>query len=193
MRDSPASSWRDAFLATIRQTVHAEPLRSAAGSGKRAWTEAMTAAIVASCVRLGWEAAARNHIPARLPVPRSEYLSVDVMAFTPGKAAWPLPIAALELENQQRDDYIAYNLWKLLCIRVPLRVLVCYRPQAERGSALVGHLEEQVIAGLSIDERLTLGGETLLVIGSQGDVDTFPHGFFRWWLLETNTGRFGRW
>ncbi len=47
-----------------------------------------------------------------------------------------------------------------------------------------------VIGGLSPSERLALGGETVIVIGNRGEGETFPWGYFKWWLLDANLGRF---
>ena len=35
-------------------------------------------------------------------------------------------------------------------------------------------------------------GETLLVVGSRSESGTFPFGYFGWWSLDTNTGKFER-
>jgi hypothetical protein len=184
--------WREAFYTTVRQSAYAIPLQQAALQGKMAWTRAITDVAVATCQGLGWEATARQHTLERLPVPRSEYLAIDVMAFAPGAERWPLPLAIIELENNQDDAYIAYNLWKLLCVRATLRLVYCYRPHADQGSALVQALSRDVIGGLPIADRLALDGETVIVIGSRADVATFPHGFFRWWRLDKNIGHFVR-
>ena len=38
--------------------------------------------------------------------------------------------------------------------------------------------------------RVKLEGRTVIVVGSRGDADTFPYGFFKWWRLDRNTGQF---
>lgn len=40
--------------------------------------------------------------------------------------------------------------------------------------------------------RVKLEGETLLVVGSRSESGTFPFGYFGWWSLDTNTGKFDR-
>ena len=127
-----------------------------------------------------------------MPVPRAEYLAIDVTAFAGSASKWPLPTAVIELENSRRDDLVAYSLWKVLAVRAELRVVFCYRSDAEQGSALVQQIQRDVIAPLGPDERLQLGGETLLVVGQRDDASAFPHGFFRPWILESNTGHFVR-
>ena len=97
-----------------------------------------------------------------------------------------------ELENSREEDRIAYSLWKVLCIRAPLRVVFAYRHDEREGITLINRLTESVIGGLPIDERMALSGETSLVIGSRGEAETFPYGYFKIWTLNANTGRFER-
>ncbi len=56
----------------------------------------------------------------------------------------------------------------------------CYRRQPEQGAALVACLRDEVIGALSVDERMALPGETLIVVGSRDEASTFPYGFFKW-------------
>jgi hypothetical protein len=69
-------------------------------------------------------------------------------------------------------------------------MVFAYRPDTGAGVELVARLTDQVIAGLSIAERLAISGETALVVGNRGDAETFPYGYFRAWALNINTGRF---
>ena len=184
-----ARAWRDCFLRAVQEYELAARLQAASRQGKRAWTKGMTEAVVLTCRQMGWEASARGYPGATLPQSRSEYLNIDVMAFGSGEAGWSLPTAVMELENQQDDSYVAYNLWKLLCVTAELRVVYCYRAQPEAGAALVRTLNEQVIGALSISQRTGLVGETAVVVGSRAAVETFPYGFFRWWRLEKNVGK----
>jgi hypothetical protein len=39
---------------------------------------------------------------------------------------------------------------------------------------------------------MALTGETSLIIGSRGEAETFPYGYFKIWTLNANTGRFDR-
>jgi len=34
--------------------------------------------------------------------------------------------------------------------------------------------------------------ETLVIVGSRSEAATFPYGFFKDWMLDTNTARFRR-
>ena len=183
--------FRAALLGTLREETYAESLRAAALAGRAAgWTKALTSASVQTCQNLGWRASAKGHHADLLPVSRGEYLALDVMAFGPGENRWRFPMAIMELENQTREDFIAYSLWKLLSVRAELRVLFCYRKEAAEAGPLRKHLQDEVVAALGIGNRVALEGSTLLVIGRRGEAETFPHGFFAWWQLDANTGRF---
>ena len=54
----------------------------------------------------------------------------------------------------------------------------------------IAMLADQVIASLTIDQRMATTGETLVVVGHRGGADTFPYGYFDTWRLEVNPGRF---
>lgn len=189
---SLSSLWQHAFLELLRQDLHAEHLRDAALRMHLGdWTAGLTAAVVGTCAGMGWTAAALDYPSDQLPVPRSEYLALDVMAFERETSLrWRFPVAVMELENRPETDIIAYALWKLLCVRAELRVLFCYRRQPEEGRQLVQVLTSEVVGAMSIEQRMRLDGETLVVVGSRGEVETFPYGFFKWWRLEKNTGKF---
>lgn len=179
------------MLATLREESFAAPLRAAALESRLgSWTTALTSAAVQTCQNLGWRASAKGHHAELLPVSRGEYLNLDLMAFGAGESRWRFPLAVMELENQSREDFIAYSLWKLLSVRAELRVLFCYRKEAADAGPLRKHLQDEVVAAMGIGNRVKLEGSTVLVIGRRGEAETFPNGFFAWWKLETNTGRF---
>ena len=71
-----------------------------------AWTKHLTAVVVAGCEAMGWRAAAKGYPGQVLPVSRSEYLALDVVAFADSSARWPFPIANFELENSPVDDLV---------------------------------------------------------------------------------------
>lgn len=191
MQSDLTASFRTALLATLREEVYASALRSASMENRLGpWTAVLTNATVQTCQHLGWRASAKGHHANLLPVNRGEYLALDVMAFAPGESRWNFPLAVIELENQRREDFIAYSLWKLLSVRAELRVLFCYRQEAADAAPLRLHLQDEVVAALGIGDRVALEGETLLVIGRRGEAETFPHGYFAWWRLDANTGRF---
>jgi hypothetical protein len=191
MVDDLPTRFRSALMDTLSEEIHAGPLREAALAVRlMPWTKALTSAAVDACTRLGWNASAKGHESELLPVSRGEYLGLDVIAFARGERRWRFPLAVMELENQAREDAIAYSLWKLLSVRAALRVLFCYRKEASQAGPLKTHLQDEVIGSMDLGTRAVLEGHTLLVIGRRAEAETFPHGFFAWWQLDANTGRF---
>jgi hypothetical protein len=186
--------WRTVFFTVLESLDTSARLKEAAVVGALgAWTEHLTAAVVSVCRAMGWRAAGRGHLGDVLPVPRNEYLALDIVAFAPkAESRWPLPVAVFELENSPTLERVAYSLWKVLCVRTTLRVVFAYRRDSLEGGALMSQLTDSVIADLSIDDRLELGGETYLIVGNRGEAETFPYGYFKFWVLDPNTGRFTR-
>ncbi|HPD60365.1 MAG TPA: hypothetical protein PKV48_01205, partial [Thermodesulfobacteriota bacterium] len=82
-----------------------------------------------------------------------EYLNIDAMFIDKGayefkaENAEPLvlPEVAVELENSYTHDKIAYCLWKTMCIRTPLKVLICYQSNEENVTRLKFHLEKVLL------------------------------------------------
>jgi len=185
------AAWRTSFFDIVQRPEYAEPLKQASLKGaNRDWTEALTGAVVAVCQVQGWLASAKGHRLDFLPESRSEYLGIDVVAFERGERSWPFPVAAIELENSRQDDRIAYSLWKVLCLRASLRIVFCYRPSPDAGPVLVRSLASHVVGSLSLDDRVSLGGDSVIVMGYRNKSETFPYGFFKWWRLHVNTGTF---
>lgn len=186
-----AQPWREAFWAVLDQHERAMPLREAALQGRLGeWTKALTVVVVTTCNAIGWQASALGHTSSPQPVSVSEYLKLDVSAYAPNEHRWRFPIAVFEMENSRTDERVAYSLWKVLCVRAQLRVVFCYRRDRNEGTSLVKLLGEEVIGALTIEERMNLTGQTIVVIGSRDNSATFPNSFFRWWQLEQNTGTF---
>jgi hypothetical protein len=188
-----ATRWTSQFFATLQEDRGvADELRRASLDAELArWTALLTTAVVQSYEQLGWQAAGKGHRCHALPVGRNEYLSQDVMAFPSSPARWRFPIAVCELENSASLNQVAYSLWKVLCVRCGLRTVFCYRSDAADGPTLVAALGD-VVDGMPISERVDMEGETLVVVGSRNDSQTFPYGFFQMWKLNSNTGRFER-
>ena len=189
--------WWKAFWNRLQQPAEATPLKAAAISvDLKAWTSHLTAMVVQSCHDMEWQAAAKGFPLNLLPQSGQEYLGIDVLAFggsgstSDGQKGWRLPIAAFELENSRGDDRVAYSLWKVLCLRAPLRVVFAYRVSWEEARKLIGLLTQDVVGALPIQERAALPGDTIVVVGSRGEGATFPWGYFKQWKLESNTGRF---
>jgi len=194
MSEALAANWYGRFVDTVQQHEAAPTLREAAMLGQLGrWTTALTSVVCATCAELGWEAAAKGHVSKLLPVPRSEYLVLDAVAFEPsGERRWRFPVAVFELENSSDDDRVAYSVWKVLCVRANLRVTFCYRRNADEGNELVRHLADQVVRAMELQDRAKLTGDTLVVVGSYSEAATFPYGFFKEWLFDANVGRFAR-
>jgi hypothetical protein len=192
--DSIAQRWFSAFMETLKTHEAATTLRDTMQMGVlKHWTHALTGIVVGTFAEMGWRGAARGHRSELLPVSRSEYLELDVVAFEiAGDRRWRFPISVFELENSPVDDLVAYSLWKVLCLRARLRVVFCYRQDASEGAELVRHLADEVVQSMEIPTRTGLGGETLIIVGSRSEAATFPYGFFKDWTLDTNTARFRR-
>lgn len=189
--DYIAKQWQTAFLQTIQSHENAAPLREAAINEQLGnWTKELTSVIVASCEAMNLQATAIGYNLQLLPISQFEYLSLDVMAFSDGGKRWHFPSAVFELENSRNNDRIAYSLWKVLCVHADLRVVFCYRRNADEGSDLVRFLRDEVVHAMNIESRSKLEGQTIIVVGSRNDSDTFPYGFFKWWILDLNTGTF---
>lgn len=187
------SSWRERFLAVVQEPVTATPLKAASlAEDLKAWTTCLTSAVVESCRQVDWLAAAKGHRLQELPQAGQEYLGIDVMAFERVGAGgrWRLPVAVFELENHRSDDRVAYSLWKVLCLRSDLRVVIAFRRDWEQSRRTVDTVCRDVIGSLSAAQRSALVGETALVVGNRGEGETFPWGYFKCWLLDANLGRF---
>jgi len=184
--------WQPAFLKQVQDPSSAALLKEAAINGRlAAWTACLTTAVVASCHDLGWRAAGKGHKLDLLPKAGQEFLGIDVMAFTESEAdRWPFPLAAFELENSPSDDRVAYSLWKVLCLRVPLRIVFAYRPDWQQGRELVQRVCKDVIETKPTEWRAGQRGQTALVVGNRGEGETFPFGYFKFWMLNNNLGRF---
>ncbi|MGH9436322.1 MAG: hypothetical protein ACRD22_00145 [Terriglobia bacterium] len=189
-----AERWFAKFMETVRGHEAAALLRDAAIKAQLGeWTRTLTSVVVATCEAMEWRSAAKGYQSRLLPVSRQEYLGLDVIAFEAiGDRRWRFPVAVFELENSAEDDRVAYSLWKVLCIRTQLRVVFCYRQDGAEGSNLVRHLSAEAKQAMELSERAALGGETLVVVGSRDESKTFPYGFFKDWIYDTNVGRFGR-
>ena len=184
-------SWRDDFFKTIISEGFSEELKESSLLGNlKDWTRLLTAVVVSVCKKRDWVAAARGHRLTVMPEGREEYLGVDVMAFKKTMDPWCFPEAVIELENSAKDDKVAYSLWKVLNVKADLRIVFCYRPEAHEGTKLVRHLSGHVIESMGIERRTELKGETFVVVGYRNRAETFPYSFFKWWILNNNTGQF---
>lgn len=104
-----------------------------------------------------------------------EFLTIDAMFIdnveyehgVKGKRdedVFALPRAVVELENSPKFEKVAYCLWKLLCIRSPIRVLACYQKGERYISDLVKYLQDAIWErGLMKDDS----GDLLVIIGNE--------------------------
>ena len=195
MRGELFTSWHAAFVEVIRASSIGDPLREASQKAKlRAWTASLTAAVVQSCERMQWKAAGLKHKLDLLPQEGQEYLSLDVMGFDPESmnGRWPMPTAVFELENNKKDDRVAYSLWKVLCVKAPLRVVFAFRPDWDAGKRSVAAIGKDVINSLSAQQLHDLRGDTAIIFGNRGESADFPDGFFKCYLLDRELGRFNK-
>src|SRR5258708_22881579 len=148
--DSVAQRWFGAFMGTVKTHEAATTLREAAERGElKHWTQALTGIVVGTFAKMGWSGAARGHKSDLLPVSRSEYLALDVAAFEiAGDRRWRFPVGVFELENSSVDDFVAYSLWEVLCVRASLRVVFCYCHVASEGAGFVRHLPCPVVPSM---------------------------------------------
>lgn len=119
-----------------------------------------------------------------------EYLNIDGLFFDnndyndsipEGHDPRVLPSAAIELENNYSQDKIAYCLWKLMCIRTPIRILICYQSNAENLTRLKNHLENVMLKGnLTKDNK----ADVIVIIGDESVADEKPwkdyYSVFEW-------------
>ncbi|MCK4698426.1 MAG: hypothetical protein KAT53_09020 [Dehalococcoidia bacterium] len=105
-----------------------------------------------------------------------EYLNIDAMfidnaAYVSGKKydeyeydPFVLPRAVVELENDYDIEKISYCLWKILCVRAPIRVLICYQKGADKVTTLKQHLEDVIWQGSLMKGT---NGDLLVIIGNE--------------------------
>ncbi len=103
-----------------------------------------------------------------------EYLNIDAVFIdnaeydlVKGECKWDpfaLPRAVVELENLYDDDKISYCLWKILCVRSPIRVLICYQSNTKKVTDLKEHLENVIWQGSLMKGT---DGDLLIIIGDE--------------------------
>jgi len=74
-----------------------------------------------------------------------------------------LPRAVVELENSSDINKISYCLWKILCLRASIRILVCYQNNKNRVRSLKEHLENVIWSGSLMKGT---DSDLLVIIGS---------------------------
>ncbi len=191
-----AREWYGHFRRAVQRTGRADALREAALAGRLGrWTQELTGAVADGCREMGWVAVARGHLGEVLPVPKQEYLAIDVMTFpvlsareSGGGGRWRAPVAAFELENREALDAVSYSLWKVSVVRCQLGGVFCYRRRPEEIGGLIAELTRGVMADVG---RSQDGGcELLLVVGTRSKAEGFPDGFFEPYQWEPAAQRF---
>jgi hypothetical protein len=87
--------------------------------------------------------------------PIGEYLDIDAFYFDKSdydldigigddEDPFVLPRAVVELENSFDINKITYCAWKILCVRAPIRVLICYQKGMDNITSLAKHLENVI-------------------------------------------------
>ena len=74
-----------------------------------------------------------------------------------------LPRAIVELENSFDINKITYCAWKILCVRAPIRVLICYQKGMDNITSLAKHLENVI---WQRDLLKGDSGDLLVIIGN---------------------------
>lgn len=188
-----SDAWREAFMAILSTPANSNGLRDAAlNEDLKSWTALLTTTVVSTCKQMGLIAAAKGHRAAFLPQTGEEFLGLDVMAFSKSvdneqSQTWQLPLAVFELENSTQDDRVGYSLWKVMCVRAPLRFVFAYRKSWELCTGLVKYLADTVTKQVIGDDY---HGECVVVVGSRAEGESFPWGYFKFYQLNKNLLRF---
>lgn len=77
----------------------------------------------------------------------------------------------MELENSYERKKISYCLWKILCVRAPIRVLICYQKSIDEVTTLRQHLEDVIWKGSLMKGT---DGDVLIIIGDESVGDGAP-------------------
>lgn len=115
-------------------------------------------------------------------IDKGEYLTIDVMFFEDKKYdewkclwkkwSWDpynndpyiIPSAIVELENYEHPNKIAYCLWKVCCVRSPLKVLICHQKGNKEIEKLRKCLQKVIIKG---DLMANADGDLIVIIGDE--------------------------
>ena len=160
--------WAESFLAFLKKARYPRnPWKDAA------WTEFVGKAVARVAERMGCYSRMRRKRAGK-GEDSGEYFNIDAIFFDLksydrlefGKDYDPfvLPQMAVELENRYNLGKISYCLWKLLCIRSPLRVLICYQKSKSGLRILPKRLSAVIKKG-----RLAEGdsGQLLVIVGDE--------------------------
>jgi len=129
------------------------------------------------------------------PEESGEHLGIDAMFFDRAEYErvarddqWDplvIPKTVVELENRYDHEKIKYCLWKVLCIRAPLKVLICYQDTGQKVQDLTGILETVIWEGNLMEDS---NSDLLIVVGDDSKGEETPwRQYFR--VFEWRGGR----
>jgi hypothetical protein len=157
-----AKAWLDSFFNRLNEIEDAE-LDHVVSAGE--WTQLIGRLMDKIGEDLHWGVAGRK--PDREKEESEEYLGIDFMFldrkdYDENRSV--LPRAIVEHENSWNREKIEYCLWKILCVRSPLRVLICYQRDSDSVEGLRKHLEDVIWHGdLMKGDR----GDLLVIVASE--------------------------
>ena len=117
-----------------------------------------------------------------------EYLNIDALFFKNDDCKdwvsnYPppvLPAAAIEMENDYAKEKIAYCLWKIICIRSEIRVVICHQDNKQKCFLLRQYLEEVLSTKKFVKEKDSL----YVIIGNDACKEGSPweeyYSVFQW-------------
>jgi hypothetical protein len=166
-------------------TYFTQVIKSAAVDDKKEWTSSLWTEFMGSAIdgvakKMNCDLIRRRQDKKE---ESGEYFNIDGLfiynceyALIDEKIGWDpfvLPSAAVELENSYDLNKISYCLWKLMCIRSPIRVLICYQDSSKGVAKLRNHLENVIWHG-----SLMKGddGDVLIIIGNESIAEDAPWG-----------------
>jgi hypothetical protein len=105
-----------------------------------------------------------------------EYLGIDAVFIDKSEygsmeESWNpsgLPCAVVEHENRYAPKIISYALWKILCVRASIRVLICYQDNKRNVNSLKEKLEDDIWQGSLMKGT---NADLLVIIGNSVEED----------------------
>jgi hypothetical protein len=178
VKDMTGKQWIEAFIGSLSEPTNLDRANDkGCYNSDLLWTEFMVKRVMKDTMakELDCRVTCRDQNDKKNS---GEYLNIDAMFFNErdytleyeksGTDYDPrvLPAAVIEHENEgSGEDKIAHCLWKLLCIRSKLRVLICYHKDIDG----IREFLENTIRNGKLAEGLT--GELLVVIGDSSRND----------------------
>src|SRR5260370_37969499 len=98
------------------------------------------------------------------------------------------PVTSVDAATRKLVRDRAGNRWPCWCPHGRARLEPIFNWPRTR--QLVGAIERDVVGSLKPEQRTSLDGQTVLVVGNRGEGETFPWGYFQFWMLDANLGRF---